>query len=201
MESFSQQDLEQALQQCEAEPIHQIGLIQPHGGLLVISADAQRTILQFSENLQEFLDLPDDGAIGKPLRTLVGDETAVDLEQLIQTAKLENFAAAKIQLTVNNALTELQAHVFISGEFFVLELVRDEDAYTGEKLPELLVLIQQVLSSSENEADIYIYFNQIAKVIRELTGFDRVMVYRFDPNWDGEVIAENRKESTASYLG
>jgi light-regulated signal transduction histidine kinase (bacteriophytochrome) len=27
------------------------------------------------------------------------------------------------------------------------------------------------------------------------------MVYRFDPNWDGEVIAENRKESTASYLG
>ena len=37
--------------------------------------------------------------------------------------------------------------------------------------------------------------------VRLLTGFDRVMMYRFDSNWDGEVIAESREESLDSYLG
>ena len=41
----------------------------------------------------------------------------------------------------------------------------------------------------------------LASQIRNLTGYDRVMVYRFDPEWNGEVIAEDRREDLEPFLG
>ena len=41
----------------------------------------------------------------------------------------------------------------------------------------------------------------LAAQIRNLTGHDRVMVYRFDPDWNGEVIAEDRREDLEPFLG
>ncbi len=37
--------------------------------------------------------------------------------------------------------------------------------------------------------------------MRALTGFDRVMVYRFDPDGSGEVIAEAARAGLEPYLG
>ena len=42
---------------------------------------------------------------------------------------------------------------------------------------------------------------QAATWVRELTGFDRVMVYRFDDDWNGEVIAEAKLDSLNTFLG
>ena len=41
----------------------------------------------------------------------------------------------------------------------------------------------------------------LAAQIRILTGHDRVMVYRFDPEWNGEVIAEDRRDDLEPFLG
>jgi two-component system, chemotaxis family, sensor kinase Cph1 len=41
----------------------------------------------------------------------------------------------------------------------------------------------------------------LAKEVKKITGFDRVMVYRFDRNWNGTVIAEEKQEYLTSYLG
>ena len=42
---------------------------------------------------------------------------------------------------------------------------------------------------------------QAARWVRDLTGFDRVMVYRFDDEWNGEVIAEAKLDSLNTFLG
>jgi GAF domain-containing protein len=42
---------------------------------------------------------------------------------------------------------------------------------------------------------------QLASEIRRLTGFDRVMVYRFDEEWNGEVVAEDRRDDLNPFLG
>ena len=39
-----------------------------------------------------------------------------------------------------------------------------------------------------------------ARQVRAITGFDRVLVYRFDERWNGTVIAEDRNEALPSYL-
>ena len=41
----------------------------------------------------------------------------------------------------------------------------------------------------------------LAESVRELTGFDRVLVYRFDEDQHGEVVAEARADDLESYLG
>ncbi|QZA80721.1 bifunctional diguanylate cyclase/phosphodiesterase [Deefgea piscis] len=45
------------------------------------------------------------------------------------------------------------------------------------------------------------YFKLLAQYIQEISGFDHTMIYRFDSNWDGEVIAENCHNTSASYFG
>ena len=40
-----------------------------------------------------------------------------------------------------------------------------------------------------------------AECFRRLTGYDRVMIYRFDEDWHGEVIAEARRADLEPYLG
>ena len=38
--------------------------------------------------------------------------------------------------------------------------------------------------------------------MRRIIGYDRVMIYRFDADWNGQVIAESRDDQLASsYLG
>jgi two-component system, chemotaxis family, sensor kinase Cph1 len=39
-----------------------------------------------------------------------------------------------------------------------------------------------------------------ARETRRLTGFDRVMIYRFAADWSGEVVAEDRADGVSSYL-
>jgi len=201
MNNHSQQEQEQALQNCEAENIHQIGYIQPHGVLLVLSSDRQHIVLQASENLADFIDLAIDGAYGKPLASLIGITAAGQVDQLIQDVGFQRLKIGAINITWRRTRLEIKARVFASNGQFVLELMHDEEANQATKISDLSLLIQQLLLNSESETDIYPYFDQVASIVQALTAFDRVMVYRFDANWDGEVIAESRVESAISYKG
>ena len=198
MTNYSQEQLQQALRQCETEAIHQISQIQPHGALLVLSADSQRVVLQASENLSNFFDIPIDGVLGKPLVELLGTASVMQIEQLICNIGKENTAIGLISVVLRKAHSYLQVRLFVSGGMFVLELLHN-DSYQTERQQEMLSLMKQALSNSDT--DICDYFGQIVTLVRMFTGFDRVMVYRFDANWDGEVIAESRVETASSYLG
>ncbi len=201
MNNHSQQEQEQALQNCEAENIHQIGYIQPHGVLLVLSSDSQHIVLQVSENLADFIDLPIDGAYGKPLASLIGITEAGQVDQLIQDVGFQRVKIGAINITRRQTRMEIKARVFASNGQFILELMHDEEANQANKISDLSLLMRQLLLNSESERDIYRYFDQVASIVQALTAFDRVMVYRFDANWDGEVIAESRVESAISYKG
>ena len=99
MKNINREEFEYALKQCEAEPIHQIGNIQPHGAALVINSDSQRTVLQASDNLADFVDLPSKGVFGKPLTELLGETAKAQIEKLIQVAEKKNTATGVISVT------------------------------------------------------------------------------------------------------
>ena len=200
MSKYSQSEFELALQKCEWEPIHQIGQIQPHGCLLVLSSDSQRLVLQVSDNLAAFIDLPDDGVYGKPLAALIGDSEAEQIESLIQSAQFEKASSNTISVLRQQITYLLQAYVYPSGDMTVLELTYADNIHERELFSELLLSKLNALLSEEDK-DSYRYFNSIASITHEILGFDRVMVYRFDHNWDGEVITESRSDGVASYLG
>lgn len=198
---LDKQHLADALKKCEAEPIHQIGQIQPHGALLVFSQDTPHLILQASENLCVFLGHTEEIPYGKPLATLFDETSYQYIAQLNQEARSHSTVTGKLRIRQNQAAVDAQLRLFTSANLSILELMPDTASNEDDRLPELLLLLQQVLSNTENNHDIGYYFTEIAQLVQTLTGFDRVMVYRFGANWDGEVIAESRVEQADSYLG
>ncbi len=200
MSDFTREEFERALQHCEAEPIHQLSLIQPHGALLVLAADSPLTVLQASDNISDFIDLSENDVYGKPLSKLIGESAAVQIEQLIRDTSDQSPTTGFISLSFKQEKLNFQAQVFISEKMYVLELLREADAFQAEQLSELIPL-QRSLLSLNTQLDTYQYFNRVALVVCDITKFDRVMIYRFDTNWEGEVIAESRVDSVNSYLG
>lgn len=201
MSIFNKTELDQALERCESERIHQLGKIQPHGALLVLSADSQHNVLQVSTNLANFLDLPSEGVSGKPVRDLFDQLASEQIELLIQDAKRAVSSTCSISVYLGEIKQFLHARVFVSDEDFILELTPAEYEIQSEPLDKMFLSIQSVLLHADVETDMYSYFDRVASITRSLLNFDRVMVYHFDSNWDGEVIAESLSEQSTSYLG
>jgi PAS domain S-box-containing protein len=198
MNDVIKQSLEQILQVCAVGPIHQIGNIQPHGATLVLSADSLRTVLQASANISRFIDFPAEGALGKPLAELIGRASALHIEQLIQDANRQNTATGLVSVSRQQIAVDLDVHVYSASHFWVLELCNDDGLPKRENLGELLMHMQNSLLFVES--DTTQYFAQVTKLVQTLTGYDSVMTYRFEANWNGEVIAQSRVETAPSYL-
>ncbi len=186
---------------CAAEPIHQIGNIQPHGAVLVLSTDGRRTVLQASANITNFIDFSGDGALGKSLAELIGTSSALHIEQLLQDTPTHHEATGLISVCQQQIPVDLDVHVYSIGDFWVLELCNDDGLPKREKLGELLMNMQNSLLAIESGTETIGYFEQVTKLVQALTGYDSVMVYRFEANWDGEVIAQSRIEAAKDYLG
>jgi chemotaxis family two-component system sensor kinase Cph1 len=127
MGSFSSQELELALRECAAEPIHQIGKIQPNGVLLVLSQDSPHTVLQASDNLAIFLNLSVNDVIGKSIASLLGEPANLQIEQLIQKLASKDTNTGKVNIIQKQSSLDLQAHLYASEGLLVLELAQDED--------------------------------------------------------------------------
>ncbi|MEI6335280.1 MAG: hypothetical protein WCS87_12015, partial [Methylococcaceae bacterium] len=107
MNNITKEGLEQALQICAAEPIHQIGNIQPHGAALVLSADSLRTVLQASANIDRFMDLPAGGALGKTLVELMGTASALQVEQLLENAQAHKTATGLVNIVYQQIAVDI----------------------------------------------------------------------------------------------
>lgn len=201
MSTFIQSELEQALLHCESEPIHQLGQIQPHGVMLVLSPDSQHTIVQASSNFPEMFELPFAEVCGKRLADLIPFSELAKIERLIKKANDKSSPSGMLSVQFRQEIHTLQIRVFVSGGMYVLELVNDGSFQNGNQWDSLMLPLQNAMQTLNIETDAYGNLNLVASVVRELTEFDRVMIYRFDSNWEGEVIAESKRDSVHSYLG
>jgi PAS domain S-box-containing protein len=201
MSTQNQEHLEQALKLCASEPIHQLGQIQPHGAVLVLSAEPQHTIVQTSSNIHDFIGLTIDEVLGKPLVELIGADPLKEVNALIQKAQTQITACGLIKLTSHPLNIDIDVHLYSSNGLWVLELTNDSGLPKRAKLGELLVEMQQSFLAIENTPENLQYFDQIADLVRKLTDYDSVMIYRFEENWDGTVIAQSRVDAAPSYLG
>jgi diguanylate cyclase (GGDEF)-like protein/PAS domain S-box-containing protein len=201
MKSADREGFEEALKECANERIHQIGHIQPHGATLVFDTDAWHTVRQASENLADFLDLPNGTAVGQPLAALLGEPATTQALNLVRVAGKKQTGTGILPLVHNGVPVQLQAHLYAAGGQWALELERDDGTHQETQLAQLQLQFQQTLLEFDSDADLTQYLNETAKLVRKLTGYDSVMVYRFNERWDGEIIAQDRIEAAPSYLG
>ncbi len=192
-------NLAAALQQCANEPIHRIGSIQDGGVLLAFDA-TDWCLREVSANCAALFAMPPNALLGQSIDTLLGEDSAQKLREMVARQQLPGAAIGSISLQREGITVSLDVQVYRTEQHVVVE-VEHQPAARGDVFHELFIPIRDALWRLDAEQDLTCYAHAVVDQVRLLTGFDRVMMYRFDSNWDGEVIAESRQETLDSYLG
>ena len=178
------------LTNCDREPIHVPGAIQPHGAL--IATDRDLVVRQASANLAAYLGVDVTAAVGQPLRALLGGEAETALGLALASNRFERLNP--MALVGQGRALHGTAHRWGDGVVVEVEPASGSAADAVDDLRQTLVSI----SSSASLAEL---LQTIADEGRALTGFDRVVIYRFDEAGAGEVVAESRAADLEPYLG
>lgn len=182
------------LTNCESEPIHIPGSIQPHGFLLGIEKQSYR-ITYCSENTHEYIGITPDAILGKPLRDIFQSGQANDFHDYAADEKIDS--AKPFVFTLNDISYNTTVHE--SGETLIMEFEPFPDGTIN--LPNLYNQTRTFVSIMEKSTYLMELCQEIANETRSITGYDRVMIYKFDRDYNGEVIAESKREDLISFEG
>lgn len=179
------------LSNCEREQIHLADSIQPHGALLVVS-EPDHVILQASANAAEFLNLRQD-VLGCRLSEVRGD--LVERIQPLLSTSLQRIPTA-VQCHIGECAAPFDGlmHRPPAGGL-VIELETPGPA--AKMASSIEVSLRTVIECDSLSA----LCDEAARMFKKLTGYDRVMVYRFDEEGHGEVCAEHRNPDLEPFLG
>jgi light-regulated signal transduction histidine kinase (bacteriophytochrome) len=194
-------DFEQALRECASEPIHQIGEVQPHGALLTIDPFGDRRILQASSNIESLLGIPLERVLGQPLDNVLDAGNTARFDLLLAHAHSEGPTTGRMTLQRGVRMLPLLAHVYLSADAAVLELERADDPRLHGRLDDLLVQTLHSMVTAQVSEESGPYFEGVARAVRDLFEYDSVMVYQFESDGDGEVIAQSRAAEAPDFLG
>src|SRR6478735_5903466 len=178
------------LDNCASEPIHVPGAIQPHGMLLAVT-EPNLVVAVASANAAQWIGRETDGVLGRNLAEVLGEANAAAVDHARRLPWVQRHD--ELALTVGGEA--LIGTLSRSDGFLVIELEpAGDDEGRASMVREASMALQRTSRVTEVAA-------QAARWVRDLTGFDRVMVYRFDDEWNGEVIAEAKLDSLNTFLG
>ena len=177
-----------ALESCESQQIHIPGTIQSFGSL--IAFDRDHVVTRASENIEREFGISAAEIIGRTVKDIFN---LSDAEKLMRSAT-EKRPQSLLRLRNKND-KEVYALAHYLGDEYYLDLLEHGDSFDP------LAAVQQFVSAIA-AANTQIQCAQIiAQEIFRISKFDRVKVYKFDADWNGEVIAEARHHNVPSYKG
>lgn len=186
------------LTSCDREPIHIPNAIQAHGILLTFT-EADRVILQVSDNSEAFLGHTPEALLGQPLLMLLSHE---QIESVRGCANTESAQVNVLRLTLTIGWTSqvFECLVHRSDGVIVLEMERSTKTLEVNSF-DFYRCVKAPINRLQNSHTLAELSYQAVTAIHELTKFDRVMLYRFDEDGSGHVIAEATSEGIESFLG
>lgn len=180
---------------CGKLPVHLTNLIQPYGALLVVeSVDGK--IIQVSENIVSLFNQPLDKIINQPLRQFL---SSADADALAK--KLSVNINRKFPVVISLRNQGYIALIHKATNYITIEVELQPINRSGEET--FLDLYQEtkfVMARIESATSIQEACDITASELRRFSGFDKVMIYQFDAQWNGTVLTEYREESMESYL-
>lgn len=189
------------LDNCAREPIHIPGSIQPRGVLAVVR-EPEFLVRQVTENVTELFGRTVEEVLGAHLSVLIGVEQAALIAQAASSfSDLRQRNPVELVLDVGGVAKPFDA--ILHREPGGVLLVELEIAY-GERpfsFPNTYQAVRSSIEELNRAATLAELYDLTALAVRELTGFDRVMVYRYDAEYNGEVVAEAKRDDLNSFLG
>ncbi|XP_072976630.1 phytochrome B-like isoform X1 [Typha angustifolia] len=192
------------------------GLIQPFGCLLAVDESSFR-VLAFSENAPEMLDVLlqcsvpslDDNTeppltIGTDVRGLFTNSSSILLERAFAARQVTLFNPLCLHSRTTGKPFYAILHRIDVGIVIDLEPGKKQDpalSITGAVQSQKLALHAISRLQALPSGDVQLLLDTIVSLVRELTGYDRVMVYKFHEDEHGEVVAESKRQDLEPYIG
>lgn len=189
------------------------GLIQPFGCMLVLEERTFR-IISFSENCFELLGISletgefrsneSKGLIGVDARALFTPSSGASLVKAASAREISLLNPVWVYTRTSQKPFYAILHRIDVGVVIDLEPARPGDpawslagAVQAQKLAVRAITRLQSLPGG----DIGILCDTVVEDVQKLTGYDRVMVYKFHEDDHGEVVSEMRRSDLEPYLG
>jgi len=195
---------------CSREPIRVPGLIQPHGVYLAIDPLDDFTVVAASRNASALLPAVRSSRelIGKRIGTILGEDFAMAIRQRFQAGRLRG--EAPLQSTLDLPPSDVPALDMPAFDVAAFDVAAFDVAVHAHAD---LVHVELEPAGAHDEADALVSVRQLqeaiidlreargeleglawvaARGVRLLMGYERVLVYRFDADWNGQAIAEDK---------
>ena len=180
------------LTNCDREPIHIPGSIQPHGCLL--ACDHAARIVQFrSDNACDMLGLTSD-PLEMPLSQVIGDEAAHTLLNALAVTGSRPHPSLVFDLTVNGRRLDATIHRYDQRTIIEFEP-------PSTRLGQLISLSRTVIERLQATRTVEQLVQQTAMLMQAQLGYDRVMVYELGEDGSGKVVSEAKLDHHESFRG
>jgi len=181
------------LTDCDREPIHIPGTVQPYGVLLVL-AEPALTVAQISENVGSHLPLRLEEVLGQPLSTVIDPASVDEVREALRQGRW--YETNPLRISAHGKRFDGTVHRHDGAAILELEPAPEPPISTAMRHPFRLALMQLQRASTVAElADV------VVQQMRLVTGFERVMFYRFREDGHGSVDAEAKEPALEPYLG
>jgi light-regulated signal transduction histidine kinase (bacteriophytochrome) len=179
---------------CDREPIHVLGTIQPFGFLIAVSADW--LISRASQNTEALIGIPYQVLLGKPISDVFDDEALHAIRNRVTMLRDPDAVERLFSVSLREDRPLFDVAVHFSGQSVVIEA----EPAAGDDT-DVVSLVRSMIGRANKTETMAAFLREGARSVRALTGFDRVMVYRFDRAGSGEVAAEALRPGVDSFIG
>jgi two-component system, chemotaxis family, sensor kinase Cph1 len=187
--------------------IHTLTKVQSHGVLLVLQ-EPDLIVLQVSDNTVSIFGIAPNRLLGQPLEQIFDAFQVEKFRADLQEKNFERSNYSKVWVlksTDSYSIFDAVFHRSPDGAL-ILEL---EPTQKDEHIPFLSfyhlaktsLLQGRGFTNDRSIANLPTFGKNVVAQVREMTGFDRVLLYKFDDDGHGEVLAEDKVAQMDSYLG
>ena len=192
--------ISEALERCAAEVINRPGMIQPHGFLIAI--DEFLMVRHASVNIDKLLGVGCEQILGCGVTRYVGPELISRIQALFYKKEIGETISFALKNGCSVTEADVVGQAFYQDQLVILELeLAVPSTSMGRSFEQEFIPLRNSLDAISGESSLEKYVNGIVEQVSMLTQFDRVMIYRFDSQWDGAVIAEHCNGDFESFLG
>ena len=184
------------LTSCAREPIHLLGRVQSYGALLAFSRSL--VCLHVSDNLEDRIGIAPQAALGRTLPDLFVSDTVAQIRREIGRLGMPDAVSRLFDMVLVAGRVPCDLSIHQSGDLIIVEC---EPVTEGASHSDVMSQVFPHIARIEKRTELPTLAREAARSLRAISDFDSVMVYQFQPDNSGRVVAEDRKDGTRRYLG
>ncbi len=183
------------LTNCDREPIHILGSVQPFGCLLAVNSDW--VVAHASTSTLRYLGVAAEDLLGKPLTQIMSGHAIHNIRGRLQIMRGADAVERMFGQPLIDGGEDFDLALHYSGRLLIIEAEPSHPEILIEAASAVRSMTTRITARPTFEE----FCHEAARQVRALTEFDRVMVYRFAHDGAGEVIAESVRPGIGSFLG